>query len=155
MKTSFLSIVALFAALNGLPVASQAQTAGATVLGVSQSVIAEVAKGWSVKKTILNTDVLNDAAEPERLGKVEDLIVAPDGSVSYLIVNASKFLGLANHRVAIPVSQFRQMGKTLVLPGATKDELRKVRGLNSIYHNNGIQTWLVRGDGETENVEIS
>jgi sulfane dehydrogenase subunit SoxC len=37
----------------------------------------------------------------------------------------------------------------------TKDELRKVRGTNSIYHNNGIQTWLVRSNGETENVEIS
>jgi len=37
----------------------------------------------------------------------------------------------------------------------TKDELRKVRGTNSIYHNNGIQTWLVRTSGETENVEIS
>jgi sulfane dehydrogenase subunit SoxC len=37
----------------------------------------------------------------------------------------------------------------------TKDALRKVRGLNSIYHNNGIQTWLVRANGETENVEIS
>lgn len=37
----------------------------------------------------------------------------------------------------------------------TKSELRAVRGVNSIYHNNGIQTWLVRGDGETENVEIS
>ncbi len=37
----------------------------------------------------------------------------------------------------------------------TKDDLRKVRGLNSIYHNNGIQTWLVRPNGETENVEIS
>ncbi|MEH2510095.1 sulfane dehydrogenase subunit SoxC [Nitrobacteraceae bacterium AZCC 1564] len=36
----------------------------------------------------------------------------------------------------------------------TKDELRKVRGVNSIYHNNGIQTWLVRSSGETENVEI-
>uniref|UniRef100_Q07M25 Sulfur dehydrogenase subunit SoxC n=1 Tax=Rhodopseudomonas palustris (strain BisA53) TaxID=316055 RepID=Q07M25_RHOP5 len=36
----------------------------------------------------------------------------------------------------------------------SKDELRKVRGVNSIYHNNGIQTWLVRPDGETENVEI-
>lgn len=36
----------------------------------------------------------------------------------------------------------------------TKDELRKVRGVNSIYHNNGIQTWLVRSTGETENVEI-
>ncbi|MEJ1161988.1 sulfite dehydrogenase [Prosthecomicrobium sp. N25] len=37
----------------------------------------------------------------------------------------------------------------------TKAELRAVRGVNSIYHNNGIQTWLVRGNGETENVEIS
>ena len=26
----------------------------------------------------------------------------------------------------------------------TKTELRKVRGVNSIYHNNGIQTWLVK-----------
>ena len=37
----------------------------------------------------------------------------------------------------------------------TKDELRKVRGVNNIYHNNGIQTWLVRSNGEVENVEIS
>ncbi|NJL50293.1 MAG: sulfite dehydrogenase, partial [Blastochloris sp.] len=37
----------------------------------------------------------------------------------------------------------------------TKDELRKVRGLNSIYHNNGIQTWHVAPNGEVENVEIS
>lgn len=37
----------------------------------------------------------------------------------------------------------------------TKDELRAVRGTNSIYHNNGIQTWHVKADGEVENVEIS
>ncbi len=37
----------------------------------------------------------------------------------------------------------------------TKEELRKVRGLNSIYHNNGIQTWHVQSNGEAENVEIS
>ena len=37
----------------------------------------------------------------------------------------------------------------------TKDELRAVRGTNSIYHNNGIQTWHVRKDGEVENVEVS
>jgi sulfane dehydrogenase subunit SoxC len=36
----------------------------------------------------------------------------------------------------------------------TKAELRAVRGVNSIYHNNGIQTWLVRANGEAENVEI-
>jgi sulfane dehydrogenase subunit SoxC len=37
----------------------------------------------------------------------------------------------------------------------TKNDLRQVRGTNSIYHNNGIQTWLVRSNGETENVEVS
>ena len=37
----------------------------------------------------------------------------------------------------------------------TKDELRASRGVNSIYHNNGIQTWHVAGDGRVENVEIS
>lgn len=37
----------------------------------------------------------------------------------------------------------------------TKDELRQSRGENSIYHNNGIQTWHVAKDGVIENVEIS
>lgn len=37
----------------------------------------------------------------------------------------------------------------------TKNQLRSVRGVNSIYHNNGIQTWLIRGDGSAENVEVS
>jgi sulfane dehydrogenase subunit SoxC len=37
----------------------------------------------------------------------------------------------------------------------TKDQLREVRGLNSIYHNNCIQTWWVRPNGEAENVEVS
>lgn len=37
----------------------------------------------------------------------------------------------------------------------TKEQLRKVRGVNSIYHNNGIQTWAVNANGEAENVEIS
>ena len=37
----------------------------------------------------------------------------------------------------------------------TKRQLREVRGLNSIYHNNCIQTWHVRADGVTENVEVS
>ena len=37
----------------------------------------------------------------------------------------------------------------------TKNELREVRGTNSIYHNNGIQTWHVLKSGEVENVEVS
>lgn len=37
----------------------------------------------------------------------------------------------------------------------SKAELRKIRGVNSIYHNNGIQTWHVQASGEVENVEVA
>lgn len=37
----------------------------------------------------------------------------------------------------------------------TKDALREIRGENSVYHNNGIQTWWVKENGEAENVEVS
>ena len=37
----------------------------------------------------------------------------------------------------------------------TKNQLREVRGVNSIYHNNGIQTWAVDEKGRAENVEVS
>lgn len=37
----------------------------------------------------------------------------------------------------------------------TKDALREIRGRNNVYHNNGIQTWWVKADGEVENVEIA
>ncbi len=36
----------------------------------------------------------------------------------------------------------------------TKDALRAMRGTESIYHNNSIQTWHVRKGGEVENVEV-
>jgi len=37
----------------------------------------------------------------------------------------------------------------------TKEALREVRGENSIYHNNCIQTWWIKPTGEAENVEVS
>ncbi|AXX97018.1 sulfite dehydrogenase [Profundibacter amoris] len=37
----------------------------------------------------------------------------------------------------------------------TKEALRKLRGVNSNYHNNGIQTWHLQSDGRVENVEVS
>lgn len=37
----------------------------------------------------------------------------------------------------------------------TKEQLKEVRGENSIYHNNCIQTWYVNAEGKAENVEVS
>ena len=35
------------------------------------------------------------------------------------------------------------------------DALRAGRGVNNVYHNNAMQVWWVRADGEVENVEIA
>ncbi|MGB6767953.1 MAG: PRC-barrel domain-containing protein [Methyloceanibacter sp.] len=82
----------------------------------------EVTNGWSVKRSILGQPVYNE--NDERVGSVDDIIVTPDKAVSYAIVNASGFLGLTKHNVAIPVYQFKLVDKKLVLPGATKETLK-------------------------------
>ncbi len=117
---------AVLAASAALPLAATAQVAGASVLGVTETVHASLANGWSVKKAILGKDVYNDDAKPEVVGKVDDIIINPKGSVSYAIVNASKFLGLSSHDVLIPVEQFTVENNRITLRGATKDALRKL-----------------------------
>ena len=104
------------------PASSHAQVAGTTLLGVTVTELQEVAKGWSVKHTILGQPVYND--NKERVGTVDDLIVTPEKAISYAIVNAGGFLGLAKHNVAIPVSQLKLIDNKLVLPGATKEALK-------------------------------
>jgi len=37
----------------------------------------------------------------------------------------------------------------------TRDALRAARGLNSVYHQNGIQTWFVDENGVVENVDVT
>ena len=55
---------------------------------------------------------------------IDDIIIAPDKAISYAIVNAVGFLGLAKHDVAVSVSKFKLVDGKLVLPGATKEALK-------------------------------
>ena len=109
-----------------VPFVAQAQVAGGTVLGVTETVSARLANGWSVKKAILGENVYNDANKSEEVGKVDDIIIDTEGYVSYAIVNASKYLGLSSHLVAVPVEQFKVENGHIVLPGVTKEGLRNV-----------------------------
>jgi len=104
------------------PTISHAQVAGSTLIGVSVTEMRDVSKGWSAKRQILGQPVFND--KDERVGSIDDIIVAPDKAVSYAIINAGGFLGLAKHDVAIPVSQLKLADNKLVLAGATKEALR-------------------------------
>jgi hypothetical protein len=99
-----------------------AQVAGSTTIGISVEEIKAVALGWSAKKKILGKPVYND--KNEKIGVVDDLIVAPDRSISYAIIGAGGFLGMGKHDVAVPVGQFKEDKGRIVLAGATKDALK-------------------------------
>lgn len=127
MQIRFVAPALLLAAASlALPFAANSQTVGGTVLGVSQTVYANLANGWSVKKDIMGKEVYNDDSKPDVVGHVEDIIINPKGSLSYAIVNASKYLGMSSHDVLIPVEQFKIKDNRITLPGATKDALRNL-----------------------------
>lgn len=116
------SVVSVLMATAGVTTAMAQPVAGTAVLGVSVSEVQAVATGWSLKKSILGKSVYND--ENKTVGKIDDVIVAPDKAVSYAIVGVGGFLGVGKHDVAIPVSQFKVEAKKIMLPGATKDALK-------------------------------
>lgn len=113
--------------ISGLAMTSSvmlhAQVAGSTLLAVSVTEAREVADGWSAKRQILGHAVLND--QNEKIGAVDDIIISPDKSVTYAIIGAGGFLGVARHNVAIRVNQLKIDGDSLVLPGATREALKQ------------------------------
>ncbi|WP_341248060.1 PRC-barrel domain-containing protein [Cupriavidus pauculus] len=104
-------------------IAQDVPIAGKATLGVTVTEAQVVATGWRASKMI-HTDVYND--KNEKIGKVDDLIIAPDGTLSAAIIDVGGFLGMATHRVAIPVQHFKQMAPKAVLPGASKEALKKL-----------------------------
>jgi sporulation protein YlmC with PRC-barrel domain len=106
------------------PTERRAPIAGGAVLGVEVREIGIIASGYRVSK-LLKSTVYND--KNEKIGKVEEFIVRPDGTLSYAIVDVGGFLKMGVHRVAIPVNQFSEVRQgRLVLPGATKDALKQM-----------------------------
>jgi sporulation protein YlmC with PRC-barrel domain len=99
-----------------------APAAGVVPLGLTVEETAAVLKGWRASK-LLRADVYND--DNQKIGRIEDMIVAPDGQLAAAIIDVGGFLGMGKHRVAVPVEQFSDISaKKLVLPKATKDALK-------------------------------
>jgi hypothetical protein len=105
-------------AQNNPPVAGIAT--GPIGITVEEAVV--VAHGWSTRKHILGKPVYND--KNERIGKVEDVIVNPERTLSYAIISTGGFLGIAAHDVAVPMTQLTISNEHITLPGATRDALR-------------------------------
>lgn len=100
---------------------------------------------WSGRGTIKRVDVSLDGGRNWQAARIDGPVL--DKSLTRFYVDFE----WNGEEIMV---QSRAMDSTGYLQ-PTKDELRKIRGVNSIYHNNGIQTWLVHGNGETENVELA
>ncbi|HVP68036.1 MAG TPA: PRC-barrel domain-containing protein [Anaeromyxobacteraceae bacterium] len=101
----------------------QAQTppvAGRVVLGVTVEETQAIALGYRASK-LIGAPVYNDKGQ--KIGKVKDLIIKTDGTLSFAILDVGGFLGVGAHHVAIRVSQFTSVKPKIVLPSATKEAL--------------------------------
>jgi sporulation protein YlmC with PRC-barrel domain len=115
-----LSTIAVTALLIATPACFAQQVVGSTTLGVVE--LRDVTSGWSTKRQVLEKKVFNENGET--VGKIDDIIVAPDKAVSYAIIGAGGFLGVGRHDVAVPVSQLKEDGGKFILAGASKDAIK-------------------------------
>jgi sporulation protein YlmC with PRC-barrel domain len=123
MMMKKIMIAAMVVALSfGAGSAFAQATAGQVPLGVTQIEMNAVISGWSAKKNLIGKTIVNE--QNQKIGKIDDIIIAPDNAASFAIIGAGGFLGVGKHDVAIPFNQFKMQGTNFLLPGATKENLK-------------------------------
>jgi sporulation protein YlmC with PRC-barrel domain len=95
--------------------------AGVALVKVDLSV---VAKGYRMSK-IIGSNVAND--KDEKIGTIDD-VIADKKQVNFAVLQVGGFLGMGGHLVVVPYESLTidDTGKKIVLPGASKDELKKL-----------------------------
>ena len=87
--------------------------------------LAVVAKGYRMSK-VIGSNVTND--KDEKIGTIEDVIADNKKQVSFAVLQVGGFLGLGGHLVVVPYESLviDDTGKKISLPGASRDELKKL-----------------------------
>lgn len=124
MKKPILVSALLLAGLQAITFNAQAEVVGGVVVGVTVDEAIALANGWSAKKSILGKPVFNENGD--KIGIVDDLIIAPNKSLSYAIIGAGGFLGMGKYDVAIPVTKINEVNGKMELKGATKASIKQM-----------------------------
>jgi sporulation protein YlmC with PRC-barrel domain len=85
-----------------------------------------VARGFRATK-LIGTTIQND--KKEKIGELDDIVIGREKDrVMFAIVQVGGFLGLGANLVAVPYNslQIDDTGRNIVLPGASKDALKKL-----------------------------
>lgn len=95
---------------------------GGSTFGTDSYFESMIAKGYSAKK-LIGTTVMNDRGE--KVGKVHDLIIGSEASLTLAIVEVDRFIGIDFKRVAVPAHLFEAGADDgIILPGATEARLK-------------------------------
>jgi hypothetical protein len=95
--------------------------------GTSQTVdlarvdVQKLSAGYRASK-VVGSSVLNDANET--IGKIDDLLVSPDGKAPFAVLSIGGFLGMGAHLVVVPYDSLKLVENKVVLPGGTKEMLK-------------------------------
>jgi sporulation protein YlmC with PRC-barrel domain len=115
---------ALAVALAAGPALPQA---GVALVKVDLSV---VAKGYRVSK-LIGSSVIND--KNEKIGTLDDIVADKDKKqLSFAVLQVGGFLGMGGRLVVVPYESLviDDHGQKITLPGASKDELKKLSEFN-------------------------
>jgi len=82
---------------------------------------AKLASGYRASK-IIGGVVINEANEA--VGKVDELLIGPDGRTPYAVLSVGGFLGLGDRLVVVPYDSLKMAANKIMLPGATKEALK-------------------------------
>jgi len=100
---------------------------GVGAQGVPQTVelakidVQKLAAGYRASK-VIGSSVVNE--ENEVIGKIDDLLISPDGKEPYAVLSIGGFLGMGTHLVAVPYETLKSTDDKILLPGGTKNSLR-------------------------------
>ena len=83
-----------------------------------------VAKGYRMSK-LIGSNVIND--KNEKIGTLDD-VIADKNQVTFAVLQVGGFLGMGGHLVVVPYDSLviDDKGQKITLPGASKDELKKL-----------------------------
>jgi len=88
---------------------------------VSQVNVTTLADGYRTSK-LVGASVKNNANET--VGKIDDLLVGRSDKVLYAVISVGGFLGVGSKLVAVPYTSLEIAKSDLVMPNASKDQLK-------------------------------
>jgi sporulation protein YlmC with PRC-barrel domain len=120
MKKTMMVVSAALASIVLLSAPAGAQGTSQTI-DIAKVDVQKLSAGYRASK-VIGSNVLNDANET--IGKIEDVLVIPDGTAPYTVLSIGGFLGMDTHLVVVPYDSLKLVDNKIVLPGGTKQTLK-------------------------------